>query len=109
MRRANVVSDAIAHHGFLTQAGAALARSGRIHIPDFLDEPAAGAIYAAMQAVDWRLAVNGEAGSYDLSAANIAALDPGQQQRLVGAIHGQARSGFQFMFDSIRVSDLNES
>lgn len=109
MRRANVVSDAIGHHGFLTQAGAALARSGRIHIPDFLDEPAAGAIHAAMQAVDWRLAVNGEAGSYDLSAANIAALDPGQQQRLVAAIHGQARSGFQFMFDSFRVSDLYES
>ena len=109
MDLASIVSEAVHEHGFLTQARATLARSGRIHIPGFLDESAARTTHEAMQAADWRLAVNGDAGSYDLSAANIAALNPGQQEKLVGAIHAKARTGFQFMFDSFRLSDLFES
>ena len=109
MHLARVVSEAVHDQGFLRQARATLARSGRIHLPGFLDESAARATHDAMQAADWRLAVNGEAGSYDLSAANVAALNPGQQQKLVGAIHAKAHAGFQFMFDSFRVSDLCET
>jgi SM-20-related protein len=109
MHLARVVSEAVAQHGFLAQAGAALARSGRVHIPEFLNETAARALYQALQATEWRLALNGDVGSYDLTAANVAALDPGQRQRFIGAIHGKAQTGFQFMFDSCRVSDLCES
>ncbi len=42
---------------------------------------------------------------WDLDPAQRAALDPQAQAALLDAVHGQARDGFQFLFDSLRVSD----
>jgi len=42
---------------------------------------------------------------WDLDADARAALDTASQAALLEAVHGQARDGFQFLFDSLRVSE----
>ncbi len=84
-------------------------KSRPVHVPNFLSEAEAHALYGAMQALDWRLALNGVARAYDFKAADLAAFDLAERGKLVTAVHAQAKQGFQFLFDSYRISDECEA
>lgn len=83
----------------------ALQGVGRVHIPGFLDDDEARAILSALETVGWKLALNGAADTYDLNEDNLAALDLTRRRQMLAAVHAQAKRGFQFMFDSYRISD----
>lgn len=87
----------------------ALQSVGRVHIPGFLDDGEARAILAAIESVDWKLALNGAINTYDLKESELAALDLTRRRQILAAAHAQARSGFQFMFDNYRISDECET
>lgn len=93
----------------IAAARATLERVGRVHIAGVLAEARAAAIHTAMEQAEWRTALNGEgAKAYDLKASDVAAMNPAQQEKLLQAVHAKAGKGFQFLFDSRRISDEYE-
>ena len=85
------------------------ARSGRVHIDEFLDPPSAERLHRFLKASsDWRLIVNQDEKVFDLDRKAQAALTAEARAKLEQAVHAAARYGFQFMFESIRVPDEEE-
>lgn len=82
---------------------------GRVHLPGFLTEGAARAILDVLQKLDWKLALNGTSNTYDFKVDDIAALDIAGRKKMLSVVHAQARHGFQFLFDTYRISDECES
>jgi SM-20-related protein len=80
------------------------ARSGRLHIPDFLDDAFAKSVHAAMaDAVPWmRTMVVGGRGVEAPLAAFLAA-GPRRAQ-IEAQVADVARNGFQYCYDSYRLS-----
>lgn len=91
--------------GVLRAACAALSATGRVHIPALLSPTQAKALHEAMQLLDWRLVMNGSETVYDFRGDDLAALDLPARGRLLEIVYGQAQVGFQFLFDSYRISD----
>jgi hypothetical protein len=92
------------------QVRATLQRARRVHIPNVLAETRAASLHAAMQLTAWRTALNGDgANVYDLKASDVAAMNPAQQEKLLQTVHAKASGGFQFLFDSHRISDQYDS
>lgn len=84
---------------------AALQRYGRVHISGVLDETTATRLYDAMKIADWRLALNGDKDAYDFSATDVSAMNPAQQEQVLQVVHAKAGGGFQYLFDTHRISD----
>ena len=84
----------------------AYAEAGRLHVPDFLHPDDAALLHQSLRSrTDWRLVVNQGDRSFDLDRAAQAALTPEQRQSLEQAVHAEARYGFQYLYESIRVPD----
>lgn len=82
-------------------------RFGRLHIPGFLRDPGADALHAALaQADGWTVSTMGGGSTIDIPATAFAAADDATRTALLAAAHGEARSGFHYMFESLRISDL---
>jgi Rps23 Pro-64 3,4-dihydroxylase Tpa1-like proline 4-hydroxylase len=81
-------------------------RSRRLHIPNFLAAEGAEWLYQSLKAEEsWKLVINQEDKAFELDRSAQAALSPEQREQLDLAVHKSARYGFQFRFESIRVSD----
>ncbi|NMN03519.1 MULTISPECIES: 2OG-Fe(II) oxygenase family protein [unclassified Novosphingobium] len=87
-------------------ATATLAASGHVRLAPVLPAATADALHRWMseEAAFSRVLNQGDK-VWDLDAKARAALDPQRQAALLDAVHAQARDGFQFLFDSLRVSD----
>lgn len=85
-----------------------LSRLGRVHVPGFFRPEKADGIFEACRQAGYKLVFKGERGDYELAEGDIAALDPGQRAGLLGAIHAQASTGFEYLYDSFRLSDVAE-
>jgi SM-20-related protein len=86
------------------------ARTGRLHIPDFLAAEDAERLHAFLKASpDWRLIVNQDDRLFELDREAQAALTPERRQALEQAVHAAARYGFQYLYESIRVPDDDEA
>ena len=81
---------------------------GRAHIPGFLSEEVANELLSAMRGLHWKLAISGQQNAYDLDPQELEALAPQKRDGLLTTIYAQARDGFQFMFESYRLSDEYE-
>lgn len=82
------------------------ARSGRLHIPEFLVPEDAERLRAFLKASsDWHLIVNQGDRLFELDRDAQAALTPARKQALEQAVHAAARYGFQYLYESIRVPD----
>ncbi len=82
------------------------AREGRLHIPQFLGGDAAASLHAALRArQDWRQLMNTAGGVVELDRATRAAMPDDKRQALDDAVYGQARTGFQYRFETLRVPD----
>lgn len=85
------------------------ARTGRLHIRDFLVEEDAAALLQAMKARDdWLLVVNQDDKTFELDRAVQGEMTPEQAAALEQAAFAGARYGFQFRYESIRVPDTEE-
>ncbi len=84
----------------------AFARFGRIHIPGFLAEPSARTLHAALSAErEWMCSTMGGGQSIDIPVEQLEALPADQAARLISLAHAEARDGFHYMFDNLRISD----
>lgn len=82
------------------------AASGRIRIADFLAGDGARRLRdALLAATGWRHVINGETTVFEIDAAHYDALPPQERAAIEQAVHAAAARGFQFRFDTIRVSD----
>jgi Rps23 Pro-64 3,4-dihydroxylase Tpa1-like proline 4-hydroxylase len=85
---------------------AAYRASNRLHVPGFLHPEDAALLHQSLRSrEDWRLVVNQGERSFDLDRSAQNALTPQQRTQLEQAVHAEARYGFQYLYESIRVPD----
>ena len=88
----------------------AFAGSGRLHVPGFLSAPGAAALSAALTGeTRWRRAVNQGEKSWDVPVDELERLPEADRERLSQLAWSAARQGFQYLFDSYRISDEVEA
>lgn len=88
---------------------AAFRAKGRIHIADFLvPEDAERLLQFLMDADRWRLILNSGSKVFELDRDMQSALTAEQRSQLDQAAHAEARYGFQYCYETIRVADAEE-
>ena len=82
-------------------------RSGIIRIAEPLSADAAEQLHHHLDTeIAWgRTVSQGHKSAWDLTPEAIAALDSDKEKAFLAAVHETARDGFQFLFDSLIVSD----
>jgi len=93
----------------VAQVRGVLARSGRVHVPELFSHDAVQEVYEACRALDWKLVFRGTRTNYDFAAKDVSALEVGQKAALLDSINAQASTGFQYLYDSYRISDFAEA
>lgn len=84
----------------------ALQAFGHVHIPDFLDAVDAAALYDALrQRSDWNQVLTTTSGFVELDRTTRSGLDAAKAKALDDAVYAQARQGFQYRFETVRVPD----
>jgi len=83
-----------------------LADLGRCQAVDIFDAAQAGRLAQAAAAAEFKLSVNSGPKSMDLVLAELEQLNPDQREQMTALIHAGAQKGFQYCFDSYRLSDL---
>ena len=87
-------------------AAASFARSGIIRIGELFANEAATALHHHLDSeVTWSRTVSQGQNAWDLGPEVMARMDAGKEPELLASIHQTARDGFQFLFDSMLVSD----
>lgn len=94
---------------FATQVRTTLQRAGRVHLPDYFTEKAAQYFFEGCRDANFSIVFQGAQNAYDISATQAASLSVEQKVELANVIHAQASSGFQYLFDSYRISDEVEA
>ena len=85
-------------------------RYGRLHLPQFLAPPGAETLSAALRdAGGWTVSTIGRGSTVDIPVDAFAAADEPARNALLAAAHNEARSGFHYMFESLRISDIVDS
>lgn len=83
------------------------ARTGRVHIPDFLSAASADAIYRHLASQpDWNFVCKLNGRHIDSSENATKALDEAQRSALLKEIRQQARDGFQYNYAAIPIYDI---
>ena len=91
------------------QLHAAFRASGRLHIPDFLEEEGAERLATFLrEAQTWQLVLNAGDKLFELDRAAQDKLTAAQRAELEQAVHAQARYGFQYCYETIRVPDAEQ-
>jgi Rps23 Pro-64 3,4-dihydroxylase Tpa1-like proline 4-hydroxylase len=85
------------------------ARFGRLHLPKALAAEDARRIGEALQQAPWSRAFLADGKAYDVRREAYAQTPPPVREEVEAAIARGARSGFQFDFDSWRISDEMEA
>lgn len=83
------------------------AAQGWLHVRDFLAGDAAAQLHQALRArQDWRqVLTTASGGAVELDRPTRAAMAADQARALDEAVYAQARSGFQYRYETIRVPD----
>lgn len=89
---------------------AAFRQFGRIHIPGFLTPASAERLHRGLAAeTQWLCSTMGGGQTIDVPVEQLEAFPPDQAMRFLQLAHAEARDGFHYMFDNVRVSDLVET
>ena len=104
-----VLAPAMDDARLIAQVRGTLQRAGRVHVPDYFTQGAAQYFFEGCRDAEFSIVFQGNQGAYDIKAANVSALSVDQRVELTGAIHAQAQTGFQYLFDSYRISDEVEA
>jgi SM-20-related protein len=82
--------------------------AGRMHLPGILTPASAARLYEAVTACpDWTLSTLGRGHALDIPASVLAAADEGRRQALMEAAHAQAREGFHYIFETVRIEEVH--
>jgi len=85
---------------------AEFAARGRIRIHGFLADPVPALLHAELRRrEDWRQLVNSGDKLFELDRATRAAMSAEQAQALEAAVQAGARSGFQYRYETLRLTD----
>lgn len=88
----------------------AYARSGRIHIPDFLAADAAAGLFQALNGdLPWSRTLLLGGQGYEAPVADLAAIPETARQDLSSVVGEAARAGFQYDYETWRLSDRMEA
>lgn len=88
------------------RAADSFARTGRIHVAEFLAGDGAERLFAYLKdRADWRLLVNQGDKLFELDRVQQAALTPEARRQLDEAVYAAARRGFQYRYETARVPD----
>lgn len=88
---------------------AAFKQFGRIHIPGFLKPASAEMLHRALATEKlWICSTMGGGQTIDVPVEQLEAFPPDKAMRFLQLAHAEARDGFHYMFDSVRISDLAE-
>lgn len=115
MRRARAehgvdwLSDSVQDPRVAARVQALLKRAGRVHVPDFLGADAARIVFDDLRQTDWRVLFRGERTTYETTIEDFNALDGARRTALMAALYADASSGFQYLYDVYRISDLYEA
>lgn len=89
-----------------TDAANSYARSGIIRIGDLFDAEVAEALHRHLETeIEWCRTVSQGETAWDLTPVAIAAMAAGKDKELIASVHKTASDSFQFLFDSLIVSD----
>lgn len=78
---------------------------GRLHIPGFLAPAAARALHNLLASETlWMCSTTAEGTVVDVPVELLAVLPPAEHNRFLLQAHAEARRGFHYMFDSVRIS-----
>jgi Rps23 Pro-64 3,4-dihydroxylase Tpa1-like proline 4-hydroxylase len=100
-----MIRFALADHDAAALARA-FARAGRVRIPGFLAPECAVALADHLAArEDWLQVVHSEGKVFELDRKTRAGFAPERRAALDAAVFAQARYGFQYRYESIRVPD----
>lgn len=90
----------------MASAAQSFARSGVLRISELFPAKVAEALYHHLDGqIEWTRTVSSGGKAFDLSPELIAEMAQGKGAELIAAAHETARDGFQFLFDSLIVSD----
>lgn len=85
-------------------------RDRRVQVKAFLSGDGAARLYEALRnRNDWTQVLSGEDKAIDLSRAVRSAMSEKQQLALDQAVYAGARYGFQYRYESIRITDSSNS
>lgn len=84
------------------------AAKGRIHIPDFLQGDTASQLQDFLaKSKSWKVVMNSGDKIFEIDRKLQADIAPTKMRQIEQAIHAQARHGFQFCYETIRVPDAD--
>ncbi len=84
----------------------AFSRTGLVSIPNVIGTACAEALYAVLRCrEDWNQVIGGETSLVELDRATRAGMGEEQRSQLDQAVYAGARAGFQFRYETLRVSD----
>lgn len=82
------------------------ARDGRVQVPGFLEDRAARALHAMLhERMDWVQVLNVRDKVYDIPRETRAAMSQAERDFVDTEVYAQARDGFQYRYEAIRVPD----
>lgn len=82
-------------------------QTGRVHLPGALTSSSAARLHKAVSEREpWTLSTLGRQGALDIPLSVLAAADDCQRQALVEAAHAQAREGFHYLFETVRIEEV---
>ena len=82
------------------------AHLGRIHVPGFLAESSARRLHRALaEERSWMCSTTSTGTSIDIPVEYFDRFTPEQATDFITLAHAEARDGFHYMFDNIRISD----
>ncbi|MFC3174182.1 2OG-Fe(II) oxygenase [Novosphingobium bradum] len=92
--------------GLLADAANSFARAGVLRVPELFPGEVAEALYQHFETdLEWRRAVSQGDDTLDLTPELIAQMIAAKDHAFIDRVHAAARDGFQFLFDSVIVSD----
>lgn len=98
------LSPALSEEAIAT-AARDFAAHGRVRIPGFLPGAAARELHAFLERAPWWRTFNQGERTWDLGPDSLAVLTPQQEAELDKAIHAGAREDFQYVYETVRVSE----
>lgn len=85
-------------------------RDRRLHLPGVLQPAGAEALHAALTTTtEWERTLTDRDREIDVPPAELAALSAEAQVALHRGVYEKARSGFAYLFETIRISGLSEA
>jgi SM-20-related protein len=84
-----------------------LAKTGRVHIPQFFADATATAIHQTLvRDTAWQLSLNPSGRHMDLGVDSLDKLPESERLQLMEAIQTGARNGFRYLFNNFPIYDL---